>query len=219
MYYYIYLSICKILFGEFSSKYYFLADSISKKNPHLGLSLKKCLSNEVIHQFENLIIQNKTFPTYTTTKPIQMDEIGFGLDKKNIIRIKGKFSCVNYFQVEENKLEIIGYRDKILNTSVKVLFYLCKGKYFMSEYIIGNYKNNIAVQLAKTILKRYGIEIATDQPEFYIEDEFGSVLCFYNNGFNLFVKYFNPTTCHFYEKLQIIFQRKFINNQPQIINS
>jgi hypothetical protein len=102
-------------------------------------------------------------------------------------------------------VKIQGYKDKILNESTRILFFFCNEKYFMGEYSIEQFVE-VKNQLAKSIIKKYGIEASDDQiDQFYIEDQQGSVICFYDDGFTLFVKYFNPSCCHFYEKLRISF--------------
>ena len=218
MFHLIYLSICKKIHGEFSKEYFFLTQKYKGKYPNLNVRLRKCFGTEAILKFENLIIRNTSFPVYNTLHSILFEKFAFGSDIKNIVRDKGKSSCVNYLRVGEDTIKIIGYNERILNVSAILLFFFCNGKYFMGEYFFSNYRQSVSIQLAKTILKRYSIEVEGDLIQFYIEDEQGSILYFYDHGFNLSVKYFNASFCHSYEKLQSIFQQQMVGNQKQSLD-
>ena len=218
MFHLIHLSICKIIHGELSKEYFFLTQKYKGKYPNLNVRLRKCFGTEAILKFENLIIRNTSFPVYNSMHSILFEKFTFGSGIKDIVRDKGKSSCVNYLQVGGDIIKIIGYTERILNTSTILLFFFCNGKYFMGEYFFSNYHQSVSNQLAKTILKKYSIEVDGDQTKFYVEDEQGSILCFYDNGFSLSVKYFNASFCNSYESLQSIFQQQMVGNQKQSLN-
>ena len=215
MFHFFHLSFCKAIHGKLSKEYFFLVQKYREKYPNLKIRLKKCISSEGVLKFENLIVRNNRMPVYKTVQTIQFEKTDFGSDIKEIVRNKGEINCTNYFQVEKNVFKIIGYKEQILNAPAILLFFLCDGKYFMGEYIFSENVKSISGQLVKTIFKRYGIEAQNDEPQFYVEDEQGSVLCVFDNGFSLSIKYFNSVFCHSLENLQTLYKRKFSDNQQQ----
>ena len=206
------------MFRHFATNFY--AKNYKKiKNKVLKVTLKKCFGTEAILKFENVLIRNNSLPVYKTSLTILLDKIRFGCDIKAIVRHKGGINCTNYIQVGEETVKIIGYRERILNTSAITLFYFCGGEYFMGEYFFPERHETVTHQLAKTIFKRYSIAALGDETEFYIEDEQGSILYFCDNGFSLSVKYFNPAYCQSLEQLRSIFQQKFEGNQKPAIDT
>ncbi len=211
----LYLSICKIIYGEFSEKYFFLVEDYKKRYPALNVTLKKCFKTDEILKFDGIIILKNSVPVYKTLQPIQMEEIKFGSDIKDIVGYKGKTTCANYVKLGEDTVQIIGYHERILNASARLNFFAIDGKYFFGEYHFSKYDKTRNIQIAKTIQKKYGIEKSNDEPNFYIEDEQGSILYFCDDGFSLSIKYFTPAYCNSYHQLQTLFNGKVAGDQTQ----
>jgi len=141
---------------------------------------------------DRVLIKEQGIPVYKTLKSIQLENLEFGTHIKDIIQHKGKIHCANYIMLGEGTIKIIGYYKKILNASARLSFCMLNGIYFLGEYHFSKYDKTRNIQIAKFIQKEYGIEKSNYERNFYIEDEQGSILYFYDNGFSLSIKYFNP---------------------------
>lgn len=184
-----------------------------KKSPQLNVSQKKCFKTDTLLKFNGVIVRKKAIPVYNTIQSIQLENVKFGTHIDQIILTKGTINCVHYFQVGEGSIKVIGYNENMLNTSVKLSFFMFKSVYFFGEYHFSGYNEVRNIQIAKTILKKYNITENKGELNFYIEDESGSILYFCDDGFSLSIKYFNPALCNSYPHLHMFFHGKFESNQ------
>jgi hypothetical protein len=206
MFYRIHLSLCKLIHGELSEDYFFLVQAYRKKYPNLNVMLKKCFITEPVLRFENIIERNKSFPVFKTPIPIQFDKIEFGASQQRITLEKGRVSCLNFLQLGDDVIKAVGYREKILDASALLLFFLAKEQFFFGEYFFhGNYQT-VTNQLATAIFKKYHIDNREVMRHFYLEDAIGSVLCFHDDGFSLSIKYFNAAYCPLHMQLKAVFR-------------
>ncbi|MEI7724798.1 MAG: hypothetical protein WCK09_06810 [Bacteroidota bacterium] len=213
MFHQIHLSICKTLHGAFSQEYFFLFQRYKKTHPALKAGLKKCFSADPILRFENIIIRNNAFPVFKTSKPILFEKTEFGSDLKELVHVKGEADCVNFLKAGEAVIKIVGYRERIMNVSVLLLFYSSGERYFLGEYIFSPKEKSTWSQFANSIFKKYAVPDSEEHRQFYIEDEKGSILCFYDDGFSISIKFFNPAYCQPLDQLHSIFQQNIANNQ------
>ena len=209
----IHLSVCKAIHGEFSKEYFLLVQKYREKYPNLTTTVKKCFGTETILRFENLIVRNEKFPVFKTKGTILFEKTAFGSGIQQPADGKVEITCVNYLKIGNNIIKITGYRNRIMNYPALLLFFSEDGIHFMGEYTFTDNHQAVSGHIARTILKRYDCEMASDERQFYIEDELGSVICFCDNGFSLSVKYFNPAYLRVIESIKIMFHRKFADKQ------
>ncbi len=199
------LLFCRLLFGRSSLKFEeLLKKSILIKNKKPKLTF--CFNNEVILHFEHMILKKKAFPVFGTRESIGLDAIEFGEELGKITKRKGEPQCINTQELGKNIIHIIGYRETIMDKSVKTLFFTCKNKYFFGEYLFQSGLKEIQEPLANIILQKYKIPFQEPPASFYIEDVNGSLLCFYDDGFSLFIKYYNPGFSPIHDELSILFK-------------
>jgi len=215
MFQYLYLSIAKALYGEFSEKYFFLVDEYKKKYPQLYVSINKCFKTNEKLKFEGVIIKKLCIPVYKTSESIQIEHLEFGTHIKDIIRLKGRINCANYLKIGEGTIKIIGYHEKMLNSSVRLSFFVLNGIFFLGEYHFYKYDKTRNISIANTFRKKYGINETDDELNFYIEDEQGSNLYFRDDGFSLSIKYFNTAYCSSFDQLQNLILGKVAGNQTE----
>lgn len=146
-----------------------------------------------------------------------MDQISFGEDMKKITGLKGEPHCINNDSFEYKSIHVIGYREPVLDKPAKILFFTCQGKYFFGEYLFNTGIKEIQQVLAGAILKKYNIALAEIPSSFYIEDAAGSVLCFYDDGFSLFVKYYNAALSPIHDELSLLY--KTYSKSPAEMNA
>lgn len=199
------ISISRLFQGVNSQQY----QETVKKTNQVNRSTQKltlCFNNELLLHFENIIQRKASFPQFKTAKDICMDLIPFGEDIKKITRLKGEPRCINNDNLENKSIHVIGYREPILDKPAKILFFTCQGKYFFGEYLFNTGIKEIQQALAGTILKKYNIAPTEIPSSFYIEDPSGSVLCFYDDGFSLFVKYYNAALSPIHDELSLLYK-------------
>lgn len=213
------LFLCGLMHGFYSRKYFALVHKYSVTRPNLISKHKPCFSSEPILWFSNVIIRNQNFSVLKTNKTIQFEKIVFSSDPQTIIRDKGSAGCISFYQNLNDSIQIIGYREHILNASARILFYFSQGKFFMGEYLFSEKLSTMWEQLAKTISKRYGHITENLTEKFYIDDPDGSFICFHNDGFSLSVKYFNTPACSILPHLTDVFQRNFSETRTSNIHS
>jgi hypothetical protein len=213
------LFLCELIQGRYSERYFALVHKYSIAHPRLNNKNKPCFSTEPILRLSNVIIRNPNFPVLKTSKPILFEKIAFDCDTETILREKGGAGCTAFYQHQDKAIQIIGYREHILNAPSRILFYFSRGRFFMGEYLFSEKFSTMSEQLARTISKRYGQVTHSLMEKFYIEDPYGSFLCFHNDGFSLSVKYFNTPSCHILPHLQDVFRRNFSGKPTSDIHS
>ncbi len=215
----LHLFFCRLLHGVSSPQYQEVIKKYSqrKKEPQ---KLTLCFNNETLLHFDKIIQMKDSFPNYQTSIPINMDGIRFGEDLKKIIQIKGEANCINNDTLGEENIHVNGYREFILGKQVKILFFTCREKFFFGEYLFNNGLKEIQQPLAELILKKYQITVA-DVTElsssFYIRDDAGALLCFYDDGFSLFIKYYHASLSPVHEFL--LSEYKVKNSNEKELNT
>jgi len=209
------LYLYRLLFGELSERYYSLVQRYRKQYPKLNVMVKKCLTSEPVLQFDNLILRNPRFPVFKTDQTILFEQLPFSSTLKDIEKRNGYFTCVNYFEVGESQFRTIGYRDHMLNISVMLLYFLCEDHFFMGEYMFSSHYQTISPKLAAALFEKYGVANPGSVNQFYIEDANGSLLCFYEDGFCLRVKYFNEKACTAFNSLRDLFEKSSHFTSPR----
>jgi len=154
-----------------------------------------CFNNETVLHFENMIQRKKTFPVFTTSVPIRMENFPFGADMSKVTERKGPPHCINNDRFGDEMIEIFGYRESILNLPAKILFFTCRKNYFFGEYQFTGKFRDVQAELARTILAKYETGNKDPADSFYIVDGEGALLGFYDDGFSLFIKYYKPDPC------------------------
>lgn len=212
----LHLFLCRLMHGVSSPQYQEVIKKYSKriKEPQ---KLTICFNNETLLHFDKIIQMKDSFQNYRTSIPINMDGIRFGKDLKKIIQIKGVADCINNDKFGEEHIHVSGYREFILGKQVKILFFTCWEKFFFGEYLFNNGLKEIQQPLAELILKKYQITVTELSSSFYIRDDAGALLCFYDDGFSLFIKYYHASLSPIHEFL--LSEYKVKNSNEKELNT
>ena len=183
------LFLLKTFYSKYNYRYINAYKKYTNKNPH-----GYCIKDEFVFHILEFFKKNESCESYTTDKVIKLSDVEYFTTYKELTKIKEKPICFNsYFLNNKYDVKIIGYRDSMFNSSMRVLFYFIDDVFFMGEYVIKETSDNKIERISKIIHEKYlGRNNRVGAKEnFYIDGLDNSKMYFTNTGFSLIIKYFS----------------------------
>jgi len=183
------LFLLKTFYSKYNYRYINAYKKYTKKNPH-----GYCIKDEFVFHILEFFKKNESCESYTTDNVIKFNDVEYFTTYKELTKIKEKPICFNsYYLNNKYNIKIIGYRDSMFNSSMRVLFYFIDDVFFMGEYVIKETSDNKIERISKIIHEKYlgrNYKVGV-KGNFYIDGSDNSTMYFTNTGFSLIIKYFS----------------------------
>ncbi|MEI7492682.1 MAG: hypothetical protein WCK92_14875 [Bacteroidota bacterium] len=186
------LFFIRLFYGPLSSEYYFAILKFRQFYPSTTLQSRVCFKTEVILRLVSLCNIDTKLTIYRTMDSIMYEDSNYGLNYKQICKEKGKPESAKYEWVGEKLIQVICYKDTLLERPVKLNYFLIDDCFFMGEYQFLSY-NQTSVDSVRSILQaKYHFQIGPGETRFFINDPDGAFIYFNDSGFNFCLQYYFP---------------------------
>lgn len=193
----------KLFFGRFSYRFQQFVTN-SNKLPALKKNfLQPCGKLDGLNHYRSSLVKTEALPQFHTTTKIEFQKIPFGLSFFSVKRKKGHFSCFDISNYQGHYWSRIGYRERIFNTSVRLIFHFLDKKFFFGEIFFPDVLKVNPQQVAHSLIKKYTQTNEIPPSNFKIIGPNGFIF-FENTGINLSIKYIHTENEHLNEILESI---------------
>jgi len=128
-------------------------------------------------------------------KNIQFNGVPFKTTVSDLAAKLGKPDCFNINVVGDLEIKAIGYKETRFGSEDTAIYYFANNLFFLGEYLISdiNVKKTDIRAISHQVLAEF--EVVDKQPDghYYIKGSNETSLYFGDNGFSLFIRYFDET--------------------------
>ncbi len=190
-YHVIFLGFARLLFGNYSSRYFAIYKRLTKRNPH-----RYCIKDEFINYIAGFYKDQDRIKKFSTDSEIKFQECDFGTHFRKVLSLSKKPFCVNSQRMELFDLKVIGFKDALFTMEMKEFYFFIDGKFFLGQLIFKNPdKENIA-KIIGIISKKYLLDQSANLDKFIIDGSNGTHLYCTYNGFYLSISYLSRANPH-----------------------
>lgn len=180
------LFFIKIFYSKYNYRYINAYKKITNKSPH-----GYCIKDEFIYHILVFKDRDERFNNYKTEMEIKFGDFEYFDTYQKLRKQKGKPFCFNsYYLNNKYDIKIIGYRDSMYNTTMRVLYYFIDDVFFMGEYVFKGTIDEKAKRISKIMHEKYISKQSVPSEKFYIDGSFNTSIHFADTGFSLIIKYF-----------------------------
>ncbi len=181
------LFLLKIFYSKYNYRYINVYKKYTNRSPH-----GYCIKDEFIYHILVFNDRDEKFEKYSTVKEIKFGDVEYFTTYQEIKKQKGKPYCFNsYYLNNKYDIKILGYRDSMYNTTIRVLYYFIDDEFFMGEYVFKGTLADRAKRISKIIHEKYLGRKTEANEKFYIDGPYDSTIHFTDTGFSLIIKYFS----------------------------
>ncbi len=181
------LFFTRVFRGKYSLAYVSLYRKYYMKSPYTH-----CIKDEFVFRILSFFEKSKDTKQFKTNKTIQFGETPFFIRHNDFIKTFGKPYCFNTYLIQpsNNTLKIIGYKEQMLNTDMKALYYFIDNTFFMGEYVFKEITHETINEISNLLQKKYLDDKLTEgTDDFYIENK-DTMIYFSYTGFALILGYY-----------------------------
>ena len=168
---------------------------------------KRCFRSASTLHLDKILFLDDRFPLYPTRQPILIDQLPLASVEKDILRKKGKPTCIHTETIGPYAIKVIGYHERVEHLPVRIVFFLHDHKLCFAEYLFAPTTNSPGIPtpgkktprnhiqwetIREMVCTRYLPGESIEAESFYIQDPAGNRLLFYFNGISINIKYLDP---------------------------
>lgn len=179
--------IYKILFGRFSYNFQSL---IAKSTTSFGNHnyLQPCSKLDPRNHYSITLKHDANTSEFFTEKKIEFQNHPFNLTFRQVRRRNKRFSCYDVFKYQDYYWKRLGFRERIFNTGVRLIYHFVAGRFFFGEMFFSDASKLNTEIVAMSLLKKYTDQRTVPPKNFKISGK-DSFIFFEHNGINLSIKY------------------------------
>ncbi len=178
------LLIIRAFRGKYSFEYLEFFKKHDLRNP-----LNNCIKDEITLHISVFFKRLKGASNFTTTIPIEFQDVPFLTSYKTLVKEFGTPHCINIARFDHKRVKVVGYNETFHQKKMKSLFYFIEDEFFMGEFVFSETRRMDPTQVKEGIAEKYLDGKLQDLDTFYIEGPLGNVLNYHDNGFFASVKY------------------------------
>lgn len=180
--------ILKLLFGKFSYTFnYFVTKSAKTKFGNKSF-LQPCSKMNALNHYSVIASVTDSFSEFFTEKPIEFQNTPFNLSFQKISHNKKRCSCYDIEKFKEYYWRRLGFRERIFNTGVRLIYHFLDNRFFFGEMFFSDASKVNTDTVALSLLKKYTNERTMPANNFKIIGK-DAYIFFEHTGINLSVKY------------------------------
>lgn len=197
------LLIIRLIYGRFSHTF---QNYVSQSNrPNIGNTkyLQPCAKLDALNHYK--VAEQPLVGTaeFHTDKKIEFQNTNFGVSFRKVLRNRKRFSCYDIHQYQDVFWRRLGYRERIFNTGMRLIYHFIDNKFFFGEmFFSDSSKVNIDL-VALSLLKKYTDQKSLPEKNFKIVGK-KAFIFFEHTGINLSIKYIDSSDSSISETLKRI---------------
>ena len=160
---------------------------------NMPTSYRLCYAEEPEDHIVEVFKPNPAYPVFKTYRPILFSEQKLLQTCRKALSKYSHFYSYLISELKDKEIRIYGYRKTIYDFQAKRLYYCMKDILFMGEYIFISYSPERVCDIVSALFMDYDIQEAPVEGNFYIEDEEGTRIFFFDSGFEVNIRYFSYT--------------------------
>lgn len=164
--------------------------------------LPQCIKDDFINHIVDFFNRPKKIKEYNTSEKIGFLDIPYGATLKEVLKKKKKPQYLNVVKSGNHVIKILGYTEDIFNIETRSYFYFINEAFFMGEYYFPEILKNQPAAICKALADKYKLSEVIDRSDYFIQDEYGTVLHYKNTGFSIMIRYFNNSNPHVADDLK-----------------
>lgn len=186
--YYIKYLIIRLLFGRYSYSFHRFASESDKLGATRGKYLIPCSKLSALNHYSPAVSGKKAFSEFQTSRKIEFQDVPFNKSFRALKRKKRKISCYDISKYQQFYWRRIGYRERIFNTGVRLIYHCVANRFFFGEIFFSDASKVNAEMVAMSLLRKYTDEKTVPATNFKIVGKNSSIF-FENTGINISIKY------------------------------
>lgn len=178
----------RMIFGKYS---YIYQSNIVKSGHTLAKNinyLNPCSKLDALNHYRPAVADNKKDVEFVTTKKIEFQNIPFNASFRLVKKRNRKPSCYDIHKYQDHYWRRLGYRERIFNTGVRMIFHFLNKRFFFGEIFFSDSSKVKPEIVALSLLKKYTDEKEAPKTNFKIKGK-NAFIFFENTGINLSIKY------------------------------
>jgi hypothetical protein len=180
--------VLKILYGKFSYKFNYWVTKSAKTKFGNKSFLQPCSKMNALNHYSIIASDTDTLSEFFTEKPIEFQNTPFNLSFRKISRKKKRCSCYDIGKFNDYYWRRLGFRERIFNTGVRLIYHFIDNKFFFGEMFFSDASKLNTDVVALSLLKKYTDKRTMPSSNFRITGK-NAYIFFEHNGINLSVKY------------------------------
>jgi hypothetical protein len=183
----IWLKSIQIRYGKYSHQYVKRFKKLTNKNP-----FPYCFKDDIMPYLRLSFRPNNESLVYRTSNPVLFENTPFSSLRDDVFTQNAKPYCFNIFRISNQELSAYGFINDHISPGAKTVFFFLNDGFCMGEYIIENINEQNVLDISKKLLSDFRITGNLSALCYFIEDDLGRRIYFYENGFTLTIRYFEP---------------------------
>ena len=197
------LLIIRLIYGRFSHTFQNYVSSNNRHNISNQKYLQPCAKLDALNHYKVAEQPLDSLFEFTTDKKIEFQNTNFGVSFKHVLRTKKRYSCYDIHQYQDVYWRRLGYRERIFNTGMRLIYHFVDNKFFFGEMFFSD-SSKVNIELvALSLLKKYTDQKTLPEKNFKIVGK-NAFIFFENTGINLSIKYINNSDSTINDTLQRI---------------
>lgn len=180
--------LVKMLFGKYSYIFHYFLN----KTGHAGVGkknyLQACSKLSSLNHYHTAVADKKSIAVFETSKKIEFQDTPFNKSFRSIRKQKRKHSCYDIYKYQDHYWRRIGYRERIFNTGVRIVYHFIEKRFFFGEIFFSDASKVNTDTIALSLLKKYTEQKSVPATNFKISGK-DAFIFFENTGINLSIKY------------------------------
>ncbi len=186
--YYIKYLIIRLFFGRYSYTFHQFASESDKFGVSREKYLIPCSKLSALNHYSPAVSDKKTITEFQTSRKIEFQDMPFNKKFGTVKRKKKKLSCYDISKYQQYYWRRIGYRERIFNTGVRLVYHFVDNRFFFGEIFFSDASKVNAEMVAMSLLRKYTDEKSVPATNFKIVGKHAFIF-FENTGINISIKY------------------------------
>ncbi|MCF8365797.1 MAG: hypothetical protein K9H16_08450 [Bacteroidales bacterium] len=180
----LYISLSKLIFGKYSSRYIATCKRFTGQSPY-----PYCIKDDFINHIAGFYKNQEKVLKLNSALEITFLESDYGLGFYEILRTSEKPFCINSNRLPEFDLKVLGYKDVMFTTEMKKYYFFMNKTFFLGQLTFKNPTKENIDRIIGVIRKKYLDLQPLDSDSFLISGKNNTQLWCHYNGFHLSLSY------------------------------
>ncbi|MBE0637532.1 MAG: hypothetical protein IH598_03330 [Bacteroidales bacterium] len=150
--------------------------------------LQSCAKNDALSHYRGAVLSKTDSIEVKTSIKIEFQNTPFLLSFKKVKGLNKRFSCYDIFKYQDHLWKRLGYRERIFNTGVRLIYHFIDNRFFFGELFFSDASKVNIELVALSLIKKYTDHKTVPSKNFQITGK-DAFIFFENTGINISIKY------------------------------
>ncbi len=182
------LLVIRLIYGRFSHTFQNFVSRSNRPNIANKRYLQPCAKLDALNHYKVAEQPLDDLAEFQTEKKIEFQNTNFGVTFRKVLRNRKRFSCYDIHQYQDVYWRRLGYRERIFNTGMRLIYHFIDNRFFFGEMFFSD-SSKVNIELvALSLLKKYTDQKSLPEKNFRIVGK-NAFIFFEHTGINLSIKY------------------------------